>query len=195
MRDQNTLDPNQQLMNPSWWAVLNNRDAPFNPGNQLTPWFVGPPMSNGAGLYQALFHSLTDPHAVQGSGVTYDPSNPQYAPFWDRGSANLSLNPSFPRRAYYSRPLILSAGPDQSAGVPVLDETVFAQAPYSTDPNAFLRLLRIESQAAPMSWERSKNFYASTPYNTASPDRVQFGEWGADDVTNQNLQAPGGATQ
>ncbi|MGE3821356.1 MAG: prepilin-type N-terminal cleavage/methylation domain-containing protein, partial [Isosphaeraceae bacterium] len=105
-RDQNPLDPNQQLMNPAWWGAGFNAFAPYN---NLPNAFAGPPLSNAAGLFQGLFFTLTDPR-------THPNLNPTQGPVWDRGPNDAS-NPTFPRGAFASRFLILSGGPDRTPGV------------------------------------------------------------------------------
>jgi len=101
-RQQDPLDPNQQLMAPAWWSGATNF-GPSGGGGSGTP-----SVSEGATLFATYFHTLVDPYAVANataSGVTY----------WDRGST------FFTRRAYYSRPLVLSGGPDKLPGTAQLN--------------------------------------------------------------------------
>ncbi|MGE3821209.1 MAG: hypothetical protein AB7I30_17485, partial [Isosphaeraceae bacterium] len=64
--------------------------------------------------------------------------------------------------------------------------------PVAVD-NTVLLYLRVESQAAPISPTRSGDLYESvvTPDAYVGP----LGAASADDISSQNLQAPGGATQ
>jgi hypothetical protein len=190
-RDKDPLDPNQQLIAPAWWSSgYNSTSGPF--GGTA-------PLSGGAILFQQMFHSLTDP-AVGNLGAINQPN----AMLWDRGVT------FYQRRAFYYRPLILSAGPDKTPGVMRLDAEFFNNLEsYATGasganpfPNGFpsgtlandLLGLMLENQAASASPNRSSNVYY-TIKTTASDAAANAAtvEAGNDDITNQNIQAPGGA--
>jgi len=108
-REQNPLDPNQQLMAPGWWsqqgsggiAANNNFPQDLVPP-QAPPIPTTPTLASlGVQAFEALFHSLSEPM----------PSPPGGASYWDRGG-------TYPyRRAFYSKFLILSGGLDKQPGV------------------------------------------------------------------------------
>lgn len=195
-RQQNSIDPNQQLVDPAWYSSsVNDTD-------------VGPFVHNGilsgpASLFQMSFFSLTDPFA--------DPAHsPTAGTVWDRGLPGTS---SFPRREFYSRHLILSGGPDKTPGVPVLDPDYYTSLSYyATIPSgapaigrggnapgggysaASLIHLRYESQAAQATPLRNNAIYMSLP-SGSDPLTPGIHDAGSDDITSQGLLAPGGAVQ
>ncbi|GAC1475401.1 MAG: hypothetical protein NVSMB9_27860 [Isosphaeraceae bacterium] len=192
-RDQNPLDPNKQLMDPSWWSEQINDASPW--GTSYTP------LSGAAHLFQTHFFTLTDPNANPGLGTGT-------GIVWDQSSTNAS--PFHGRRAYYSKYLILSGGPDKIPGVPVFDDQYWKALSDSLPsggsitnvpsvggnaPNfsPTLAAFRVECQAAPESPLRSGDVYMS-PSKT-DPISGAILEAGHDDITNHNIQAPGGATR
>ena len=196
-REQNPLDPNQQLMNPAWWS-----GSQFNTSG---PWSAGAvtPMSGGASTFHRLFFTLTDPNA-----------NPSLSPVsgavWDRGPTSSN---GFGRRAYYSRFLILSGGPDRIPGVPVLDPTYYAKlADYTASGSAngptvpasySIADVQIESQAARYRVNGAIVLQGSPnrvgpgwlSINPSDPLNAAIDEAGNDDITSQNVHAAGGATR
>jgi prepilin-type N-terminal cleavage/methylation domain-containing protein len=164
-REQNPLDPNQQLVAPRWWSSSNNG----NPPTALNFGFSGSsPLSAGAVAFQYYFHSLVDPNATTSSVNN-----------WDRFS-NTSLN-IYKRRAYYTKFLILSGGPDKEPGV-----FLYSDASLNAS-TAGVGLLMDESQALPNTFYSVSNpaYYPNPP----TPDA------NIDDITNHNLQAAGGPIQ
>ena len=97
-REQQTLDPNQLLMAPGWWASL----GPIVSGGALPD--NSSQMSSRANLFQQHFFSLVDPYA---DTTPLASANGQ---LWDRTGY-------YKRRTYFSKFLILSAGPDGQYGV------------------------------------------------------------------------------
>ena len=200
IREQNPLDPSQSLMDPSWWAnasaitgALSNNQPPFGTSSGL--------MSGSAVFFQNMFFTLSDPNYPPASG------NVSPGPFvWDRGpTAN---NPANARRAYYSKFLVLSAGPDKVPGVPVLDPSVIANLSNSYGPVSSLRWftgtgasatvsdLLIENQAAPVTPLRIPpylSFGSIYPGSDAVSAALQIAA--QDDISSHNLLAPGGAAQ
>jgi hypothetical protein len=203
-RELNTLDPNNLLVNPAWWssAAFNTGGLPtYPPVNGLPA--AAAPLSAGAGNFHFFFHSLLDPSMNPNASMSL--FSTQSANFWDRGGT--------PRRAYYSRPLILSGGPDKTPGVARIDGQYFdAISSYSSQfsilgqnfsskiPAFDVLHLLYESQAASFTPNRSADMY-QTPLGDPNTDPVNdaitraIQDAGADDITNHNLQAPGGAIQ
>ena len=92
-REQNPLDPNQQLVAPAWFLGQAIGTAPTPP--------AAPAAYSNPSVFQTMFFTLVDP---QSAGAT--------TPYlWDRGG-------SYTRRAYNSKALILSAGPDNLPASP-----------------------------------------------------------------------------
>jgi prepilin-type N-terminal cleavage/methylation domain-containing protein len=193
-REQNTLDPNQTLVEPAWWSGAINSSSPFAA--------VTAPLSGSAIAFQNFFHTLTDPNANPGLATPALPGQ-----VWDRGVAGSNY---FARREYYSRFLIVSGGPDRAPGVPVFDPTYYTNvgqyyngAGSPSGPILNVANLLIESQAGQGTPNRTPPYYSfpvivpsSGPsYPLGDPTSDAIREAGNDDVSNHTIQAPGGATQ
>ncbi len=177
-REQDPLDPNQQLMAPAWWSSSQNGN-PF--GFTGTAESVGG--SGGVLAFEYFFHRLTEPLASNGTPALY----------WDRGTSSFAA-----RRAFFTKPLILSGGPDQQPGV-----FLYPDSP-SLPPNA-TRLLAVENNAMPYLFDftaaaqvpSTTSTLPSGPYISSAPGdssypTYQLRENGRDDISNQNRQATGG---
>ncbi len=185
-RDQNPIDPNQQLIAPAWWANIGAINPTF-------PSLGAAQMSPRARLFQQHFFSLVDPRA------DFLGMRPNW---WDRTEF-------YTRRAYFSKPLILSGGPDLVPGVALLDfdygttgvdgvplgyEVPLDQ--FTPDQRSLLINL-IESQGGqldPRAREqnpRSANLHQWTADAPTAVDLNLQGNWGLDDITNQTLRSPG----
>ena len=170
VREQDPLDPNQQLMAPAWWssAAGANSNSPFG-----LPGSLGE--SGGVVAFQAFFHRLTEPFQ--------NPGSTQY--YWDRGS----VVPN--RRAFFSKPLIVSSGPDQRLGIYLLyPSLVFPNAPNPTAAG----LIYYENNAIPFDptlFGSGETIPAGTTVPVGSTS-YQLRENGRDDISNQNRQATGG---
>lgn len=189
-REQDPLDPNQTLMAPSWWsAITNNGQGATAPlSGSVSGVGVFP---TGAIGFQHYFHLLVEPLAENNA-------NASPCTYWDRGTS------LYPRRAFFSRPLILSAGPDGVYGVPLMPDAAL-DALAKLSPDSASAALMLEGQAAQV------NLYATPsvtgrvgnaagidpvwngPYavngvlNIANPDSgYSFPEDGSDDITNQS---------
>ena len=165
-REQNPLDPNQQLVAPGWWSSSNN-------GNFTTSGFnfTGvAPLSAGAVAFQRYFHLLVEPNSKDVTPL------PQMS-LWDRGSTY------YQRRAYFPKFLIASSGPDRGLGI--------AQIP---DADLSVDNLLIENQAAQVTYKRiNPPYFAPDPASV--DDTKQLQEAGLDDITNHTLLGTGGGVQ
>jgi prepilin-type N-terminal cleavage/methylation domain-containing protein len=212
-RQQNPLDPNQSLLDPAWWSgALYNTSAPFVSAATAAP------LSTSAYAFQVFFTNLTDPNASPASLGLGNPTGPLFGGLWDRAPNALG------RRAYYSRFLILSGGPDKTPGVPVFDSTYYVKLadytgniangpvfsgsspipiPTNIDPSKDTNInnilnLRIEGQAAQATYVRQNSVYYSFGAVYPPQDVLSLGirEAGNDDITSYGLQGTGGvATQ
>lgn len=189
-REQDPLDPNQQLVAPMWWSAPGgNSNSPFvniSGGGWLATTAGAPPASASGGVvaFEYFFHRLTEPFGHTGASPYY----------WDRGS----IVPY--RRAFYSRPLILSGGPDLQPGVYLYLDT-------PSPPPTASQLLAVENNAMTYVFDFTSNLAvqpggANLPYgpfispdpsptNTSYPSYL-LRESGRDDISNQNRQSTGG---
>ncbi len=188
-REQDPLDPNQQLMAPAWWSSSSTLNA-----NSNSP-FAGSPFNAPAGnaslvggsggvlAFEYFFHRLTEPLSNAGGTGNY----------WDRGSSTSVL---LSRRAFFTRPLILSGGPDGKLGVYLYQNGSTITA---------TELLMVENNAVTFVNDfTSSSNYTITPLTAITPDAsydsydpnnlTSYGlqEAGKDDITNQTRQAIGG---
>jgi prepilin-type N-terminal cleavage/methylation domain-containing protein len=110
-RQLDPLDPNQTLVSLGWWSSTVNTSPPGSGG-----------VSADALQFMENFYSLLEPyyHIPQGAAA---PSGST----WDRSGV-------FARRAFYSRFLIVSSGPDQQLGVAQLGPLVNYQTTYPSSP-------------------------------------------------------------
>jgi hypothetical protein len=197
-REIDPLDPNQQLTAPGWWSTTgigglaaNNTYPTFTP--------AGPPLPANSGgstavqTFGAFFHRLTEevpipPPAGVSGGLP-----------WDRGGGY--------RRAFYSKFLVLSAGPNGQPGVflysdPAL-QALGQAAPLALianennamqfgldliDPSGhgFTNSATIQNTRIPVDPTNPSSVDPTTP---TSFD-IQLA--GQDDITNHNLQSAGG---
>ncbi len=169
---------NQQLVAPAWWSSSYNNAAPYNMPGTASSGFGA---SGSAQAFEYYFHRLTEPYPSAG-GPT----------FWDRGSSYGG------RRAYYSKFLILSGGPDAQPGVFLYSDADI----QSYGANAAWPLIANENPALPFSASQSASgfvdftqsgTYSSTvipyspsvdPTRPSSSDLLQAAQ---DDITNQGL--------
>ncbi len=177
-REQDPLDPNQQLMAPSWW---------FESINQNYLGFNGPASGLGAsgGVmgFESLFHRLSEPLAGAG-GVNY----------WDRSGTT----PFGPRRAFLTRPLILSGGPDKQLGVFLYAHDDLYD-PSLTPAQRATGLIANENNAMGFVTDLTSSYTIaqpatialdSTSYDMQALTSAALREAAKDDISNQN----GGAT-
>ncbi len=178
-REQDALDPNQQLMAPAWWSSSAG-PPPANPSSPFatlpggTAGSVGG--SGGVVAFEYFFHRLTEPFQNTGNpGLQWDRASPVYP----QGTLGLGY-----RRAFLSKPLIVSSGPDQQLGIFLLyPSLVFPTPPLQLNA---ANLIYYENNAIP--------FDPTTPAGPISPGSTtyQLRDNGRDDISNQNRQATGG---
>ena len=180
-REQDPLDPNQQLTAPSWWAASTtvpgtNTHSPFADLLPGTSGSVG--ASGGVAAFEYFFHRITEPLATAGDPLHY----------WDRGT-------SFPsRRAFFSRPLILSSGPDKQLGVFLYPNGTVRTATQllMVENNAMTFINDFTSSSTYVIPGLSPINPDTTSYDTNAPTSFGLRESGRDDISNQNRQATGG---
>ena len=199
-REQNPLDPNQSLLAPAWWGNRFNDSHPY--GTITTP------VSSVARLFSDYFVTLVDPVAVAAS-------NPSYLTYWDRSTANPTSMAEgyYLRRAYYSRFLILSAGPDKIPGTAMLgvnyqnldDRSAF---PTPTGASSGTRdtsgalvsvnvanLVQIENQGGRVDPNRAGVFRTVPLSANRNDTNTLLEQFGQDDITSQMFQGIGGQLQ
>jgi prepilin-type N-terminal cleavage/methylation domain-containing protein len=189
-RETAPLDPNNQLLAPAWWSGLSvppgaNINSPFA-GLFGTPGTVGG--SGGVVAFEYFFHRLTEP---------FPPNNNNFQ-YWDRGTI-------FPyRRAFFSKPLILSSGPNLQPGV-----FLYPEGTLQSLANPALALIANENLALPFSvgtrpqmdlgdFTLQETIQAGVIPAVSSgtptyPSTYDLREAGKDDITNQNRTAQGGS--
>lgn len=211
-RDVNSLDPNQQLLSPSWFNTDSSRP------NLAPSWAAGlasPPVSAAAMAFQQHFHTLVDPIAV-----TAGKASPT---FWDRAAKAApsgAYGTTYLRRAYYCRFLVISGGQDKMPGVAMLsqypgdsrgypwsvdyrqlDERSQIRIPGGTSVSIGTRdssgapvalsitnLIQIENQGSMIDPNRTGPFYAPTfGSNWRNDTNTLLEYFGADDITTQNF--------
>jgi len=182
-REQDALDPNQQLMAPGWWSSVANPSSPFATTLSGTAGSVGG--SGGVVAFEYFFHRLTEPFQNTGTpGFQWDRASPVYP----QGTNGLGY-----RRAFLSRPLIVSSGPDGQLGI--------FQLPNSPTPTA-AQLILYENNAIqfdPALFGSGETVPAGTTIspNPPPPPNPTYSSYllrdnGRDDISNQNRQATGG---
>ncbi len=190
-REQDPLDPNQQLVAPAWWSS----SAGPPPANPSSPFATtGPPAtaltgtagsvggSGGVVAFAYFFHRLTEPFQNTGTpGFQWDRASPVYP----QGTLGLGY-----RRAFFSKPLIVSSGPDQQLGIYLLYPSLVFPNPL---PLNAANLINYENNAIPFDpnlFGGNETIPAGTiPVGSTS---YQLRENGRDDISNQNRQAIGG---
>ncbi|WP_435005331.1 type II secretion system protein [Tundrisphaera lichenicola] len=203
-RQQDPLDTNQLLVSPAWWAngsVLPyyNAGLPYlafgmPPNGSFS--YSGSPASPQANAFMTYFHIIIDPLASS------QPSNSPTNVFtWDR-TGDSQNRPEWRRRAFYSKFLILSGGPDRVPGTFQLGlnykdiDSVYADRyPLAGFPSGNLiqdvqNLNWCESQAAQFDHGGRSGTFLEVVSQTVTSDYLQ-NIAGVDDITNQNLSAPG----
>jgi prepilin-type N-terminal cleavage/methylation domain-containing protein len=203
-RERDTLDPNQQLTAPQWWA-RNGVGGQFA-ANDSEPAFCnggGPAQAPGASggvlAFESFFHKLTEPVPLAGTAAGL---------YWDRGGV-------FPRRAFYTKFLILSGGRDKQPGVFLYSDAVMKQLATSAAPGAAPYLIANENNALPFALDvfgggtitpngflntvffptggtGTPSFPATSSNDPTTPSSYDLQQSAKDDISNHNLQSVSG---
>ena len=186
-REQDALDPNQQLMAPGWWSSVANLHSPFasnGPPATALPGTAGSVGgSGGVEAFEYFFHRLTEPFQNSGTpGFQWD----RASPIFPQGTLGLGY-----RRAFLSKPLIISSGPDQQLGLFQLYPTYAMPNPPALNA---ANLIFYENNAIP--FDPGLFTGATVPATHtiigAGSTSAQLRDNGRDDISNQNRQATGG---
>jgi prepilin-type N-terminal cleavage/methylation domain-containing protein len=187
-REQNPLDPNQQLVAPAWWSSF-NANFPIPTPSIMPSYsnvFTANP-STAVACFESLFHRVTEPIPSAGGQL-----------FWDRGTNYGS------RRAFYSKFLVLSGGLDQQLGVFIYpDATLPNPVPAANTLTVTLSLIANENNALPffvgdpvpvadfttspvLQMSPGTAIVPPTPYTPYSTYWLL--QSALDDISNQNIQ-------
>ncbi len=199
-REQDPLDLNQQLTAPGWWSINGVGNLAANDSYPQFTVLNGPPVPQISGLnpsggvytFGAFFHRLTEPmQAGQPSGF-----------LWDRGGSY--------RRAFYTKFLILSAGPDGLPGVFLYSDANMEPPSPSNPaglPNPNFALIANENCAMQFGLDiadftstgvippNSQGVTVIVPpstYDPANPNSFDIQNNGQDDITNHAIASAGG---
>jgi type II secretory pathway pseudopilin PulG len=179
-REQDPLDLNQQLLAPAWWGAATNDNFtnatglsfPFQPSI-----VVG--TSVPARGFEFYFHRLSEPLQITTNGQA-----------WARSS-------SF-RRAFYSKFLIVSSGPDKHLGLFQYDDATLLGL-----PNPAAGLIYNENSAMPFNMTdftqaahapSGTTIQGPTSGDDSKPNSYDLQQNGQDDISNHNLQSSVGGT-
>ena len=184
LRQQNPLDPSQLLVGPAWWGNLVN-SLGFYGGTANS---IG--CSSSAMEFQFQFFSLTDPNFAAGAGTAA----------WDRSGQTA-------RRAYFSKFLIISSGPDKTLGIDLrLPAGMFDATHLNliTNQAAQASIFQDGTNAPTTILNRSVTPLFESIVNLPSsgysinlssplyvPDSSIFWTASVDDISNHNLSGPG----
>jgi hypothetical protein len=176
-------------MSLSWFNSAVNVDPIFTASTGADYSSVSPSPSGAVLSFEYFFHRLTEPYPVAAS--------PPYE-YWDRSSGGF-------RRAYYSKFLILSGGPDETPGVFLYSDAALAKAaspatalianennamPFSVGSRAGMDVVDFTVTATIASGSTAVSYNPSNdPTQPSSSDLIQAAE---DDISNQNLVSTGG---
>lgn len=176
-REQDPLDPNQQIVSPMWWSSQVNSGNTFS----FSPDPTGL-LSPNAYTFQSFFHLIVEPNllttVLSGSHSPPDPT------LWDRGH----IYPA--RRAFFTKFLILSGGSDMIPGVGQLATSYPALNGNISDgsgqpmPITVPNLIYIENQAGAFDPSARTGPYMLPSSVTQTSTYLQ-NVFSGDDVSNQ----------
>ncbi len=178
-REQDPLDENQQLVAPGWWFGVSASGLPVNDTSQLTVPINPSSAVNASWAVQAFeyyFHRLSEPYYITTSSQA-----------WDRSG--------YYRRAFYSKFLIVSSGPDKLLGLFQYNDTALHGL-----SNPAAGLIFNENNAMPFVFDFTGSAYAPQGSSIAgpssgddtNPNSYDLQQNGKDDIANQTLQITAG---
>jgi prepilin-type N-terminal cleavage/methylation domain-containing protein len=203
-RQTSALDPNQLLVAPAWFMGDVNVRVGAPMGDRVGP------ISGRGNAFGLFFHSIIDPNSSGGAAI---------GQLWDRTAASISTTTLAARRAFYSRPLIASGGPDGQLGIAQVD---FDYSNYSM-PNGGQTPTRLMPDGTPAvappvppglvvqvaecpaprvaphrEFRNAPYFPVNSSVPGADPLTYALGDategWSLDDITNQTIQTTAGGT-
>jgi prepilin-type N-terminal cleavage/methylation domain-containing protein len=158
-------------------SVFETREQdPLDPNQMLVApaWWLN---NTGRLFFESYFHTLSEP-------TTLTASNATGVNLWDR-STSTAFGSIYPRRAFYTKFLIASAGPDSQLGI----YQAFTTQPSVTVNNiAHLMQEGYACQFVPADLTTAGTAVTAS----GSPSSVDLQNQGQDDITNHNVSAPGG---
>lgn len=186
-REQNPLDPNQSLMAPAFWLSTENVGYPT-----ALAGFVGPKgaptyISGGVAAFEWYFHRLTEP-------MEYFAPDPTVSKYWDRASSASSGY----RRSFFTKPLILSGGPDGILGVVTVTPSDYPD--IETKSHALISIENTAARFDPRLTAGSNPISLSAPWipqtniNLSNNGKLlEMWDNGQDDISNHTITATAGS--
>src|SRR5262249_49193305 len=158
------LDQNQQLMAPAWWTSAFNVNPALTYTTGASYAAIVPTPSGGVTSFEYFFHRLTEPLTPAGGAQWGDP-----------GSAYTR------RRAFYSKFLIVSGGPDNQVGV--------FRYPDASPPTSATQLIANENNALPFGLDVADFTVDMTiqkaTIDATTPQSLELQQAEQDDISNQ----------
>jgi prepilin-type N-terminal cleavage/methylation domain-containing protein len=190
-RELDPLDPNQQLMSPAWWssgfndATKNSAVPPFPAGFMAGKGNWSP----GVAFFENYFHLLHEP-------LFNSSQAPVLGQFWDRGAPGGDFAA---RRAFSSKFLVVSSGPDKQLGVFQYDDAGLKSDLATAASGSMFRsaypLVGIESLAAPLAYDDLTTLVSpsggASLLGALGANSLQIQSQGQDDINNHNVPAGG----
>lgn len=190
-RQRNPLDPGNYLVDPAWWrANVNWGDGIAPLANVFGPGVKPNGMSGRALTFQAFFGPLSTPDAVVAtvpatSNAYTDPTNIRF--LWDNSWVPGS---GTPRQAFYSKPLIISGGPDGKIGFYQMEDPKQAILTGDTANVVVQRLIGAPPYAYDTAPGENNALIPLPPI--VDSDGVPLAESTYDNITNQELDSSTG---
>lgn len=195
-REMDPLDPSGHLTAPAWWSAAYSDPAANNMVGPFPAGFASGAdngTSSGVTLFENYFHRISEPLAY-GSADDHG-----HGRFWDRGASY--GGPFAARRAYFTKFLIVSSGPDRELGLFQYDREGLVEAignltrPSGVDNSLApsYPLIGLESAAAPLAYDDLQGLVSGSksvgdPISEASRELQAKGQ---DDISNHNIPAGG----
>lgn len=189
-RQRNPLDSGGYLVDPAWWQSNVNVGDGILPLANVCGGAVGG-MSGRALAVQAYFGPLS---ASAYSLPSLSVANNRYA--WDLTWTGTASGIAYPRQSYYSKPLILSAGPDGKTGLYGIAEPkslLAGGATASSVAKSLIGVMPYNIGSGPGENNALVHFDFDLDGNAElDPDGIPFYEGTFDNITNQDLETASG---